>query len=210
MLFSEFYSSLEYDLRQRSDFPGMDSSDAKPLPPEEAMRITNEVILALLLARPGGEAHPDKIYKHVFVAATEYLDLAAAGVIKVHAFKMGNRWLSLSDGYSSAGRLIPVSSTTVQRMDRPWAPGESIKLRVTMAPAQLTEGSDTIDFPVKDIELLRKHVVMEVASIVGFDISPLYLQRAQALYSQWLIDNTLTTTPKIKNYGSGMGYRGKR
>jgi len=138
MQFAEFYTSVEFDIRQRADYlTGSENDDlAKPLPSGQAMRITNEAIVSLLRRVPASRAAVS--LTHTFTTNTNILDMSDA-VLTIAAVKSGLDWHYLDTPFVRNRTGINSVGDNAIHNENGWKPGDKVEMLVVMHPKEITD-----------------------------------------------------------------------
>ena len=196
MLFGEFYAGVEFDLRQRSEYLTGDESDdlAKPLPSGAARRITNEAIIALLRRLPASRVTTE--FTHTVTSSTNKIDLSEY-IVTLAAVKVNGNWQYFDNAFTKSTSGIRVVGDNTINKDSGWVAGDTIEMLAITTPDEILALTDPVNFPSTFIELLRKEVVMQAASIVNIELSQLYLMRYTDLLSEYVSSQRIRTNARI-------------
>lgn len=198
MNFNQLYSDIEFDLGQTSDsYDGLSSNSSKPLPKAQAKRIINESIVKIL--KQSHSINNSEIVTHTFSHDTTIVEIDNA--IYIYAIHDDNQWKDIADPYSSRrDKLRMVNSSTIEK-PRGWKAGQTIELQVVLMPYEIINDDDPINWSERDIELLRKTVVIEVSTIVGVTLNNLYIQDRERLMESFKSNNKLNHTNRMHKMG---------
>jgi len=204
MNFNQLYADIEFDLGQTSDsYDGLSSNSSKPLPKNQAKRIINECIVKIL--KQSHSVNDTEILSHTFSHDTTILEIDNA--IYIYAIKDTNgQWKDISDPYSKRyNNLRMVNSSTIEN-PRGWKSGDNIEIQVVLMPYEIVNDDDPVDWENRDIELLRKTVVIEVATIVGVKLNQFYIQDRERLMVTFKENNRLNHVTRMhKMRGANLG-----
>lgn len=208
MNFIDFYNSIEYDLRQASEYDDFGETDSsKPLSKKQAQRIINEQIISLA-TQAAYNYQRYTIIEHTVTAPTSLIDFGDS-VLIVHAIKRGRAWELLADAYERNAVITAIAPNTIQNA-LGWKAGDILEFRVTLTPTPIANETDLVDFPTNNLELLRKAIVVEVSGILGFEIRQAYYTKYGALMQEWKNRVKMKTRKVLtrRTYGA-IGFRGK-
>ena len=167
------------------------------------MRITNEQIVRLRKLNPNSRDAVE--IEHTFAFSADSFVLPE-NVVVLFAWRIGTgEWNMLGSPYSDASALQYETNETV-RGD--FKKGDKLTLRVLTSPMDLVDDDSLVEFPKHSIEVLRKAVVVEAASIVAIDLTDLYIGRYGELINEWKGYYSGRVKEQLKT-GKSMQYRGK-
>ena len=203
MTFGTFYDGVSFDLRQRDETALGTDNNSKPLPVAEAMRITREQIDNLLAQSPYSRDAVEIDYR---VTSDTDTIILPDNVLVVYAIAYKDAPFKPINGPYDSNSPRYYRGNIIKGE---FKAGDAYRFRVLLSSGEIT-GSDTVlQFPQQHIELLRKAVVIEAASIVGVEIGQLYLMRYQKLLDEWVGAQPIWFNAKAKPTGGRFGYTGK-
>lgn len=118
-----------------------------------------------------------------------------------------DRWFVISGSSDLTARVRSINDRELI-FTPPLRPNEVIKMRVVKYPADIINGTDTVDFPPQFMRFLRLHIMRKVMGRKGKEIAAVILAEYNTWYNKWInYYKTVKNSSFLQFEGYGFGRR---
>ncbi len=158
MNYSDFFTLLEWDLKQESEEGDYSNSDFKKLREDIGKIIVSETIDELVMENPKRFL---SIEKHHFDGYTKYWKLPDHYHMLFAYKNSSDQWQRVSDNSDSTAEITLADSDTIYNSNG-WQRGDELFVKVAKFPSPIIDDSDPVDVPRGLMRYLRLEIIAKV------------------------------------------------
>ena len=199
-------NTLDWELQQQSEVGDAAGIDAKRiLPKAQAKRVVSECVKYFA---KNNQARFQKEFTYIFDHDTTTFDIPEY-ILKVEAYKDGNKWYMLPGNDDIQATIKRVSSTKIYNSDS-WEKGDELVLLVVDKPLDIVNDDDVVKFPDEWLRLLTLEVKRRAYSRKNKAISQYEFAELMELKKDWAKDvGKVRFVSRLAWKGKGYGRRHK-